>query len=64
MITYTYKCGACEHTFEIQQRITDDALVECPECEKNELKKVIQTAGGFRIGGLGVHKPTTHWGDY
>jgi len=27
-------------------------------------KKILITGGGgFRIGGLGVHKPTAHWGD-
>jgi hypothetical protein len=30
---------------------------------KNQLKQLINNQGGFRIGGLGVHKPTAHWGD-
>jgi len=63
MPTYTYKCSACEHVFEKKQKMTDTPIVKCPECKKNELQKVITPAGGFRIGGLGVHKPTAHWGD-
>ncbi len=59
MITYTYKCTDCDHVFETQQRIVDDPLKECPECKKETLQKVIQTAGGFRIGGRGVHRPTS-----
>ena len=39
-------------------------LTKCPECGDKSLQKVIETAGGgFRIGGIGVHKPTAHWGD-
>ncbi len=41
----------------------DDTLVECPDCHDKSLTKIIVPSGGFRIGGLGVHKPTAHWGD-
>jgi len=66
-ITYTYKCNNedCEvHNleFEVRQKISDDPLTTCPECGKETLAKVITSAGGFRIGGLGVHKPTAMWG--
>jgi len=63
MPTYTYECSECHHRFEERQSMKDEALTECPECKKHELKKIIVPAGGFRIGGLGVHKPTAHWGD-
>lgn len=60
MITYTYKCSECDHVFEAQQRIVDDKLTECPECNKQSLERIIvSTAGGFRIGGRGVHRPTS-----
>lgn len=60
MITYTYKCKDCEHVFEIKQRISDDNLTDCPKCEKkNVLERVLQPAGGFRIGGAGVTNPTS-----
>ena len=42
--------------------MNDDALIACPDCKKETLKKVVSSGGGFRIGGLGVHKPTAHWG--
>ena len=44
MPTYTYACKKCEHTFDIQQSITSDALTECPKC-KGELKKVFGNVG-------------------
>ena len=60
MITYTYKCDDCDHVFEAQQRISEDPLTECPECKKQNTNRiVVSTAGGFRIGGRGVHRPTS-----
>ncbi len=43
MITYVYQCTSCKWTFEEKQRITDDALIKCPECSKDTLKKVLQS---------------------
>jgi len=68
MTTYTYKCTneKCEiHDIllEVQQSMHDDPLTTCPDCKQETLTKVITGSGGFRIGGLGVHKPTAHWGD-
>lgn len=64
MPTYTYKCNECNHQFEVKQKISDDRLTDCPKCEQqHSLQKILTPSGGFRIGGLGVHKPTTHWGD-
>ena len=39
MPTYEYLCRACGHTFEIVQKMSDDALSICPECG-GELRKV------------------------
>ena len=38
-------------------------LIKCPECGDTTLQKIVDGGGGFRIGGIGVHKPTAHWGD-
>jgi len=64
MATYQYKCTdkECEVPWEITQSMNDDILTTCPECGKESLTKVVSSGGGFRIGGLGVHKPTAHWG--
>ena len=67
MATYTYKCeneecGIYDLNFEVKQSMKDDALVQCPDCKKDTLRRVIGETGGFRIGGMGVHKPTAHWG--
>ena len=56
MPTYSYRCTECGHEFDIQQRITEDALKDCPECKKEALKKVIKSTGGFHLKGSGWYK--------
>jgi putative FmdB family regulatory protein len=41
MPTYTYKCSECNHQFDIKQRITDEKLIHCPECQEDTLERVI-----------------------
>jgi putative FmdB family regulatory protein len=42
--TYQYKCKQCDHRFEVFQRITEDALTECPECH-GLIQRVLFPAG-------------------
>jgi putative FmdB family regulatory protein len=44
MPTYSYLCKTCEHAFDIEQSITDEALTKCPECG-GELRKVFGQVG-------------------
>jgi len=46
VITYAYKCDACGHIFEARQRMTAEALRECPACG-GPVRRLI-------TGGLGV----------
>ena len=55
MPIYEYECKACGHRFEAIQKISDDVLTECPECNKPELKKLI-SAAGFRLKGGGWYE--------
>ena len=59
MATYSYKCTECDHTFDVKQSMKDEPLRFCPVCDEEALCKVISPAGGFRIGGAGVYKPTS-----
>lgn len=52
MPIYEYQCGACEHQFEKLQKMSEDPLVDCPECDKPELKKLV-SAAGFQLKGSG-----------
>ncbi|MDH5649511.1 MAG: zinc ribbon domain-containing protein [Gammaproteobacteria bacterium] len=52
MPIYEYQCQACGHEFEAMQKMSEDALTDCPECSKPELKKLI-SAAGFQLKGTG-----------
>ena len=45
MPLYTYRCKECEHQFDIRQSFSEDALVDCPNCEEPALRKVINQVG-------------------
>jgi len=55
MPIYEYECKACGHRQESIQKMSDDPLVDCPECGKPELKKLI-SAAGFRLKGGGWYE--------
>lgn len=44
MPTYAYTCTACQHSLEVRQSFTDDALTECPECQ-GRLRKRFDNVG-------------------
>ncbi len=45
MPIYTYRCENCGVQFERWQSFNDQPLKRCPECNKNNLRKVITPAG-------------------
>ena len=55
MPIYEYQCQACEHEFEALQKMSEDLLTQCPQCQKPELKKLI-SASGFRLKGSGWYE--------
>ncbi|MFA7555133.1 MAG: zinc ribbon domain-containing protein [Spongiibacteraceae bacterium] len=55
MPIYEYQCQACGHELEKLQKLSDDPLLDCPECSKPELKKKI-SAAGFRLKGGGWYE--------
>ncbi|MFK7955763.1 MAG: FmdB family zinc ribbon protein [Lysobacterales bacterium] len=52
---YEYRCEDCGHELEALQKIADDPLVECPECEKPALRKLV-SAAAFRLKGSGWYE--------
>ena len=54
MPLYEYRCRNCDHQFEIQQAVTEDALTVCPECE-GALRKVFSPVG-IAFKGSGFYK--------
>ena len=55
MPIYEYQCAECKHIEEVIQKISDEPLTVCPECNKPALKKKV-SASGFRLSGDGWYE--------
>lgn len=55
MPIYEYICEACEQPLEALQKMSDDALTDCPACHEPKLRKKI-SAAGFRLSGSGWYE--------
>ena len=51
MPVYEYECPACEKIIEVQQRMADDPLTQCPECD-GPVKKIMSRSS-FQLKGGG-----------
>ena len=45
MPTYSYVCRSCGYAFDIRQSFTDEALVTCPNCGQDQLRKAFGSVG-------------------
>jgi len=54
MPTYDYKCLECGNLFEQFQRITEEPLKKCPQCNGN-VKRLIGTGSGPIFKGSGFY---------
>jgi len=48
---FDYKCKACGHELEADQKISEKPLRKCPKCGKFQLARQI-SGGGFILSGL------------
>ncbi len=55
MPIYEYQCNDCGHELEALQKMSDEPLSQCPECDQESLKKKI-SAPGFRLSGSGWYE--------
>ena len=55
MPIYEYACQNCEHKLDALQKMSDDPLVDCPECGKAALKRLV-SAPRFRLKGGGWYE--------
>jgi putative FmdB family regulatory protein len=51
MPVYEYECNSCGKVFEVQQRMADAPLTDCPECD-GKVKKVMSMSS-FQLKGGG-----------
>ncbi len=49
MPIYEYRCQACGHELESMQKMSDEPLTECPECQAPQLTKLMSAAGSFQF---------------
>ena len=52
MPTYEYECHKCHSRFDLEQRMSDPVLTECPKCH-GQVRRLISAGGGFIIKGSG-----------
>ncbi|TRZ51610.1 zinc ribbon domain-containing protein [bacterium] len=55
MPNYEYRCDQCDHKFEIFQSIKDEALILCPKCGHDSLKKLVSMPAGLIFKGTGFY---------
>ena len=55
MPIYEYQCEHCEYKMEAIQKISDDPLKDCPECEQDTLRKLV-SAAAFKLTGTGWYE--------
>ena len=55
MPIYEYACKKCDHSLDALQKMSDDPLVDCPECGEPALRKLL-SAPRFRLKGEGWYE--------
>jgi len=56
MPTYDYICDACEHAWELFQKITEDPVKKCPECKKKKAVRQFGTGAAIMFKGSGFYE--------
>jgi putative FmdB family regulatory protein len=55
MPIYEYLCGACGHSLDALQKLSDEPLLHCPTCGEPQLKRQL-SAPRFRLKGKGWYE--------
>ena len=55
MPLYDYACDSCGHRLEVQQKLSEDPLTLCPNCQGEHLRRLI-SATAFVLKGGGWYK--------
>jgi putative FmdB family regulatory protein len=55
MPTYQYQCKNCGFTLEELQSMTEPPLVHCPQCQTDNLARVMGMGAGFIFKGTGFY---------
>lgn len=52
MPTYGYRCEQCDATFDVWQRMTDEAKADCPTCGRPATRQFFPAGIVFKGGGF------------
>jgi len=55
MPTYQYRCKKCGHELEEFQQMTEPPLVRCPNCNTDNLARVMGAGAGLIFKGSGFY---------
>ena len=55
MPIYEYICHNCSHEFEQLQKISEEPLTKCPQCNQPDVKRLV-SATSFRLKGSGWYE--------
>ena len=58
MPTYDYLCENCKHEWDVDQKMSDPKITECPQCHELKAKRLISGGTNFQLvsGGSGWAK--------
>ena len=56
MPTYDYECDGCGHAWEMFQRIVEDPIKKCPECNKKKARRLFGTGSAVMFKGSGFYE--------
>ena len=56
MPTYDYQCDACDATWELFQKMTDEPVKKCPECGKRKARRLFGTGAAVMFKGSGFYE--------
>ena len=56
MPIYEYECANCGHEMEELQTMSELPLSKCPNCGKDELRRLIGSGGGLIFKGSGFYQ--------
>jgi putative FmdB family regulatory protein len=59
--TYEYACSTCDQTHEVQQKMSDSTLTECPVCGQPTVRKLF-TGVGVHFKGSGFYRTDSRSG--
>ncbi len=55
MPTYEYQCKQCGHQLEELQSFTEASLVRCPNCNTDNLARILSSGSGLIFKGSGFY---------